>query len=217
MNAKKNCAYWCLHVKYEKFSVIILLLKKLFLYLISDHGCFILITLTRPHKSKHLKKLFIVRHAKSDQSFFGNDFERPLNERGRSDAPVMAKKLSDKKYEIDVLISSPAVRAKQTAESFADILKMPAKDIIFISALYHAAPEVFYEVIADLSDQFETVAIFSHNPGITHFVNSLDPAVQIDNMPTCAIFAVSADTINWSGFSKAKRKFLFFDHPKKIL
>lgn len=163
-----------------------------------------------------MKQLFIIRHAKSDQRFFGNDFERPLNERGRSDAPVMAKRLLDKKYTINALVSSPAVRAKRTAELFGETLNLPLKEIVSISALYHARPEVFYEVISNLPDEFETVAIFSHNPGITNFVNSLETAVQIDNMPTCAIFAVSADTINWSGFSKAKKKFLFFDHPKKV-
>jgi phosphohistidine phosphatase len=162
-----------------------------------------------------LKKLFIIRHAKSDQSFFGNDFERPLNERGKSDAPVIAKRLLDKKYTLDALISSPAVRAKNTAELFAETLIMPATEIIFISALYHAAPEVFYEVVSALPDELNTVAIFSHNPGITYFVNSLSTGTKVDNMPTCAIFAVSADISAWSGFNKAKKEFLFFDYPKK--
>jgi phosphohistidine phosphatase len=163
-----------------------------------------------------LKRLFIIRHAKSDQSFFGNDFERPLNERGRSDAPVMAKRLLDKKYTIDTLVSSPAVRARQTAESFAGTLKMVPAEIIFISALYHAAPEVFYDVVAGLPHDLDTVAIFSHNPGITYFVNSLHAGTKIDNMPTCGIFAVSADITDWAGFTKAKKEFLFFDYPKKV-
>jgi phosphohistidine phosphatase len=161
-----------------------------------------------------LKKLFIIRHAKSDQSFFGNDFERPLNERGKADAPEMAKRLLEK-VKPEGLVASPAARAKRTAELFAETMKVPLEDIVFVSALYHARSEVFYEVIAELSDELETVAIFSHNPGITHFVNSLDTSVQVDNMPTCAIFAVSADTKNWSGFSKAKKELLFFDYPKK--
>ena len=113
-----------------------------------------------------MKQLFIIRHAKSDQSFFGNDFERPLNERGRSDAPLMAKRLLDKKYTIDALVSSPATRAKKTAELFSETLKMPAAEIIFISALYHASAEVFYEVVSGLPDELNTVAVFSHNPGI---------------------------------------------------
>lgn len=162
-----------------------------------------------------MKTLFIVRHAKSDQSFFGNDFERPLNERGRSDAPVMAKRLLDKNYKIDALVSSPAVRAKQTAAFFAEGLNMSPAGIIFVSALYHAPPEVFYETVAGLPDDLNTVALFSHNPGITYFVNSLNSGAKIDNMPTCGIFAVSADIKEWYGFIKAKKEFLFFDYPKK--
>lgn len=161
-----------------------------------------------------MKTVFIIRHAKSDQSFFGNDFERPLNERGRSDAPVMAKRLLDRNYKIDALVSSPATRAKQTAESFAMILNMPPLDIIFISALYHARAEVFYEEIAGLDNDLNTVAVFSHNPGITYFVNSLT-TTNIDNMPTCGIFAIEANTTDWAGFDKAKKVFLFFDYPKK--
>ena len=162
-----------------------------------------------------MKKLFIIRHAKSDQSFFGNDFERPLNERGKADAPVMAKRLLEKIGKLDALVASPAARAKRTAELFAETLAMPLQDIVFISALYHAHTEVFYEVVAALPDNQEAVAVFSHNPGITHFVNSLDSGTQIDNMPTCAIFAVSADIKSWSGFQKTKKEFLFFDYPKK--
>ena len=166
-------------------------------------------------KTNFLKKLIIIRHAKSDQSFFGNDFERPLNDRGKHDAPEMAKRLSDNKIKPDALVASPAARAKKTAELFAENLHLPAAEIIFISALYHAASEVFYEVISNLPDELNTVAVFSHNPGITDFVNSLDTGIQTDNMPTCAVFAVSADITEWSGFNKVKKEFLFFDYPKK--
>ena len=162
-----------------------------------------------------MKTVYIIRHAKSDQSFFGNDFERPLNERGKNDAPEMANRLSDKKIKIDSLIASPAARAKKTAELFADTLQMPVAEIVFISALYHARSEVFYEVISNLPNELNTVAVFSHNPGITHFVNSLNAGVQINNMPTCGIFAVSANITTWPGFGKAKKEFLFFDYPKK--
>jgi phosphohistidine phosphatase len=161
-----------------------------------------------------LKQLFIIRHAKSDQSFWGNDFERPLNERGRSDAPVMAKRLLDKKYTIDALVSSPAKRAKKTAELFAETLKIPASEIIYISALYQASAQVLFEVVAGLPNELSSVAIFSHNPGISYFVNSLAAGAGVDNMPTCAIFAVSADIADWAHFKSGKKEFLFFDFPK---
>lgn len=162
-----------------------------------------------------MKKLFIIRHAKSDQSFFGNDFERPLNERGKADAQVMAKRFIDTLLEADGLVSSPAVRAKKTAEVFAEALKKPKDEIIYISALYHASPEVFYEVISALPDNLNAVAVFSHNPGITYFVNSLNTKTQVDNMPTCANFAVITDIAHWTEFANAEKELLFFDYPKK--
>lgn len=162
-----------------------------------------------------MKKIFIIRHAKSDQSFFGNDFERPLNDRGKADAPVMAKRMMQRDPAINAFVSSPARRAKKTAEAFCSVYGRKDEDIIFISALYHAPPEVFHDVISNLDEKLNSVAIFSHNPGITYFVNSLIPGIQADNMPTCAIFAVQANIIQWADFSKAKKEFLFFDYPKK--
>jgi phosphohistidine phosphatase len=70
-------------------------------------------------------------------------------------------------------------------------------------------------VIAALPDKLQSVALFSHNPGITYFVNSLHTKTHIDNMPTCAIFAIAADISEWAGFIKAKKEILFFDYPKK--
>lgn len=162
-----------------------------------------------------MKRLFIIRHAKSDQNYFGNDFERPLNDRGKSDAPLMAKRLLEKQVKIDALVSSPAKRAKKTAELFAESLGKSPEKIIYISALYHATPDVFFDIIASLPDNLDAVAIFSHNPGITYFVNSLHTRTRVDNMPTAGIFAIEADISQWSEFAKAKREVLFFDYPKK--
>jgi len=128
----------------------------------------------------------------------------------------MAKRLLLKGGIPDALISSPATRAKRTAELFAESLQIPSAEIIFISALYHAPAEIFYEVIAGLPDTLNTVAIFAHNPGITYFVNSLNTKIRIDNMPTCAIFAASADIDAWASFGKAKKEALFFDYPKNL-
>lgn len=161
-----------------------------------------------------MNTLLIIRHAKAESAFTLNDFERPLNERGKKDAPAMAKRLLDKKIIINAFISSPAKRAKKTAEFFCETLGGKEEDVILVSALYHAPPSVFYEVIKNTADHFNTIAIFAHNPGISDFVNELTKAVQIDNMPTCAVFAVQADINQWKDFAKAKKDFLFFDYPK---
>lgn len=127
----------------------------------------------------------------------------------------MAKRLKDKQPVIDAWISSPAKRAKKTAEIFTEIFQAPSTEIILISALYHAPAEIFYESISALADNLNRVAVFSHNPGITYFVNSLVPDIKIDNMPTCGIFTAKADISRWGDFASAKKEFIFFDYPKR--
>lgn len=163
-----------------------------------------------------MKQLFIIRHAKSSWEIgVLSDFERTLNERGHNDALMMAKRLLDKKIDLDLLISSPAKRAYTTATYFAEAYKKNEDDILKVDELYHAMPNVFYTTIASLNDNCNSVAIFSHNSGITDFVNELTKT-QIDDMPTCGIFAVKIDTNIWSNFAKAKKEFWFFDYPKAI-
>jgi phosphohistidine phosphatase len=158
-----------------------------------------------------MKSILLVRHAKSswdDPSM--TDFDRPLNERGKKNAPEMAVRLHDKGIRLDMLVSSPAKRAKQTAKVFQKILTIDKLD--FVDELYLAAPSNFAKVIAALPAKVNSVAIFSHNPGITEFANSLT-ATRIDNMPTASIFAVNADVADWAVFT-LHTKFWFFDYPK---
>ena len=153
-----------------------------------------------------MKTLYLIRHAKSGWSGFTvSDFERTLNERGNNDAPKMAERLLNKKIKIDAFVSSPAIRARQTCEHFCDVYKSSKKNIIFIDELYHAAPSTIEKNVLNLDDKFDEVAIFSHNPGITEYAGSLIENVCIDNMPTCGIFAVSANIEHWKDFSNEEK------------
>ncbi|MEO6232274.1 MAG: histidine phosphatase family protein [Ferruginibacter sp.] len=164
-----------------------------------------------------LKTLLVIRHAKSSWDISSlNDFERPLNDRGKKDAPMMAKRLIEKKIHIDAFVSSPAKRARKTAELFCSAYNKDDDFVIFMSMLYQASVDVFYDVIDQLDDQFSSVAIFSHNPGITEFVNTLIDSVHLDNMPTCGIFAVQIHCEKWKDFKKSKKYFLFVDYPKLV-
>jgi len=162
------------------------------------------------------KQLLLIRHAKSSWADFSiKDFDRPLNDRGKKEAPVMAKRLLDKKIAIDAFISSPAKRARKTAEYFAAEYDRPKKTIVFIDELYLATPEVFAAVIGQISDEYDTIAVFSHNNGITDYANTLTDT-RIDEMPTCSIFAVKAPVKSWNKFENAKKEFWFFDYPKAV-
>ncbi len=161
-----------------------------------------------------MKSLLIIRHAKSSWSQpWEQDFERPLNKRGHEDAPAMARRLLAKGIGIDGFVSSSANRALTTATYFADVYGVPANDILVFPELYHASPATFYAVIRRLPDSIHTAAVFSHNPGITAFVNELTQ-VRIDDMPTCAIFAIDAAIDSWEIFSAEGNQFRFFDYPK---
>ena len=142
-----------------------------------------------------------------------DDFDRPLNGRGQRDAPMMAQRLLDRQITIDAFISSPANRALTTAGYFAKAYQLSKKSIRHFQQLYHAHPDVYYDVLSKLEDTVTTAAVFSHNPGITEFVNELT-TTQIDNMPTCGIFAVKADILHWKDFSKGNKTCWFFDYPK---
>jgi phosphohistidine phosphatase len=161
-----------------------------------------------------MKTLLLIRHAKSDWSTPSlGDFDRPLNERGKRDAPEMAQRLLDQKMKIDAFVSSSAKRAKKTATIFAKAYKRDKDEIIFREELYLATVDLFFDIIKKTPDDYKSIAVFSHNPGITDFANHLTDA-RIDNIPTCGIFAVSIDTKHWAEFENAPRKFLFADYPK---
>ena len=161
-----------------------------------------------------MKHLLLVRHAKSSwDNFSVKDFDRPLNERGKKDAPLMAKRLLKKDIMIDAFISSPAKRARKTAEAFVKEYKGDKEHLILLDELYLASPSAFEEVIKNINDRYHSIAIFSHNEGITQFANSLTDT-KTDNIPTSGIFAVKVKSKHWSDFAKAKKDFWFFDYPR---
>jgi phosphohistidine phosphatase len=128
---------------------------------------------------------------------------------------MMARRLFKKGVKLDLLVSSPAKRAKRTAQSFAEEFQKDKDNILIKDELYMAGSDQFYKVISQLDDSVDHVAIFSHNPGITTFANALQVA-GIDDMPTCSVFAITISTDSWSAFRKAKKEFWFFDFPKNV-
>jgi phosphohistidine phosphatase len=164
-----------------------------------------------------MKTILLVRHAKSawdDPSL--PDFERKLTSRGKSDAKMMATSLLEKNIQIDLFISSPAKRAKKTAKIFMKEFGIDKKKLKLLPSLYEASVKNFYEVIENLDDKEESIALFSHNPGITHFANSLD-CTPVYEMHTCSVYATKVNTQHWKDFHLAEKEFLFYDYPKNDL
>ena len=163
-----------------------------------------------------MKTLLIIRHAKSSwDNATMSDIDRPLHDRGKRDGPVMAGRLIKAGVKIDLFVSSPAKRARSTAGIFIHEFGRKEKDIVIVPQLYHAQVQDFKEIVAGLDDKHDSIALFSHNPGITSFANILS-SVRLDNMPTCGIFAVTGMGVSWKEFLSAGTTFWFFDYPKSI-
>lgn len=158
-----------------------------------------------------MKTLLLVRHAKSDWPVDVEDFDRPLNELGIFNAPRMAHLLREKSIDIDRFISSPAKRALETCKLFSEVFD---KSYTTDSTLYNPRERNFENLIFGLDDEIKSVAIFSHNNGISNFANSLTD--EIVNLPTSGVVGYQIDCENWSDFTTAKKEFLYFYSPKNL-
>jgi phosphohistidine phosphatase len=162
-----------------------------------------------------MKNLFLVRHAKSSwKQKKLSDLERPLNERGKRDAPFMGKLLSRQKIKPEIMISSPANRAVSTAKIFCDELDFPFEKVKIIPGLYMADSEELLDIIGDTDGNADAVMIFSHNPGLTDLYNRLSDQ-YIENIPTCGIAGIRFDEITWKELKDKSGHLLFFEYPKK--
>lgn len=160
-----------------------------------------------------MKTIYLVRHAKSSWGDLTvSDFDRPLSDRGQRNAPVMAQRLAQRGAQVDRFISSTAKRALQTALHFMHVFERNPEEIVLRDDMYHAMPDIYYNVIAGLDDRLQSVALFGHNPGITLLVNELTE-VRIDDMPTCGIFAFELASTHWKNIHTAAKSFLFFEAP----
>ncbi len=162
-----------------------------------------------------MRSVLFVRHAKSSwDNASVSDFDRSLNERGKKDAREMAKYLLNRKVPLDSFISSPAKRAKKTAVFFSEVYGFHESALLLRPELYLPETESFYEVLEKVPDTLMHLAVFSHNPGITDFVNLLTDEIRVDSVPTTGVFAIRTDIQSWKDFRHAKKKFWFFDYPK---
>jgi len=161
-----------------------------------------------------MKKLYLIRHAKSSWSNPGlADFERPLNKRGLKDAATMGKVLKKTLLKPNRVLTSSARRALETAEIVADKIGFPIEKVTVDERIYDAATYDLLEIINELDDSSSTAVLFGHNPGMTNLANLLND-VEIDNIPTCGVFAIEFQVKTWWKIAKKTGSFISFDFPK---
>ncbi len=142
-----------------------------------------------------MKTLFILRHAKSswDDANLA-DFDRPLNKRGFNTAPLVGETIRKNKFQIDLIISSPAKRAEQTAMLVKETAQIEA-GIRFDDRIYEASPHRLLNIASELDDKISSVMLVGHNPGLEGLVKMLTQ--EVEPMPTAALAVVDLKIDNW--------------------
>lgn len=162
-----------------------------------------------------MKRLYLMRHAKSDWNCdWLDDVERPLNERGKRDAPAMGALLKQLGYVPDVMISSPASRAYTTARIVAEEIGYDPGAIRLSEEMYDATTRDIIAVVKAIGSGIRSAMLFGHNPGLTSTANLLSGA-GIGNVPTAGVVAIDLPIESWHDAGDTPGTLLTFEYPKK--
>jgi len=149
-----------------------------------------------------MRRLLLMRHAKSSWNDSNlPDHERPLKKKGKKDAERMGKLLKSKDLEPDLIMSSTALRAKQTAEIVAESCKCK-KEIIFLDSLYMAEPSDILHAIEKNAKDKKTIMVIGHNPGLEAFLQIANG--KVETLPTASIAYLTTSVDSWSKLEKGE-------------
>jgi phosphohistidine phosphatase len=159
--------------------------------------------------------LTLLRHAKSSWDDPGlDDVMRPLNERGRKDAPEMGRRLRKSGVRPDLIVTSSATRALHTARIIAARIVYPETDILEDGMIYTASADELLELVRGFPDEKSDVMLVGHNPALTDTAN-LFLRSEVENIPTCGMVRVAFDERSWRDIDPKRATLLTIDYPKK--
>ncbi len=163
-----------------------------------------------------MKRLYILRHAKSDWSDSDlDDFDRGLKKRGKNDIKLISLWLKKHNVKPDFVISSPAKRAKKTLEVLRDILNIKNEIIKFDPNIYEANVKYLVDMLSKLDNRKKEVFLIGHNPSLNDLVEFFSDTI-ITNIPTSGVIAIEFDIKNWNEIKRKKGNIIFFEYPKKL-
>ena len=164
----------------------------------------------------NIKTLFLLRHAKSSWNNPRlDDRERPLNRRGLRDAPLVGKFMAGLANLPELILSSPAHRAYETAKIVAAELDHDLAAIRIHDAIYEAHPADLLKIIRGIPPTVSSALLVGHNPGITSITNILAGS-EIEKIPTCGFCLLRFEAETWPEISAQSGQLLNFEYPKKF-
>jgi len=162
-----------------------------------------------------MKRLTLVRHAQADAELPDrSDWDRPLTRRGLTDAAEMSKRLKSQRLKPDLILCSPALRTRQTAEAFSKCFGLYNDAVIFESELYLADCKHLIKHVRAAAEVHH-ILIIAHNPGITEFAQWLSKDYEVDGMTTCAVFTAEFNIKQWSDLAPESGINATLDYPHR--
>jgi phosphohistidine phosphatase len=162
-----------------------------------------------------MKYLALLRHAKSSwKDPAREDFDRPLNRRGRQDAPLMGQRLAALGEHPDMIISSPARRARKTARLVAAALPYEKSAIRYDACIYEADLDTLFGLVNHLDNAWQAVMLVGHNPGLTELANTLAP-FRLGNLVTGSVVKFAFATDSWQDIGRHSGRLLYYEFPQK--
>lgn len=163
-----------------------------------------------------MKTLYLVRHGKSSwENMSYQDYERPLLEKGIKRTRKVALFLKERNISPDLIVSSHAQRAYETAGIIAEKIHYPVDKIQIDKGLYFSGPEAMENLIFGLDDKYEEVMLVGHNPDMTNLANTF-LTDKMDYLPTTGVVCVKFDTSTWTEIFSAPREISFVVTPKTL-
>jgi phosphohistidine phosphatase len=145
-----------------------------------------------------VKRLTLMRHGDAQwKDPEVADFARPLNRRGNNEAEAIARRLSELQLIPDLIITSPARRAAQTAETVARELNLPPRSLQYEEGLYLAGAEEILKLVRGIGPLVPHLMIVCHNPGISEVANILAPSPEMNGLSTAAFCSITFDASLW--------------------
>jgi len=163
-----------------------------------------------------MKTLYLVRHAKAgwhDPAMA--DFDRMLTKHGHKQAEEMSRRLHKKKVMPELLISSPASRAIETTELFADTLGIERDQIMQKIEIYEGQVGALAAIVQELPDEYKTAMLFGHNPTISGFASWITDK-SVEAMKTCGVSKIDLDVAHWKEVAVGSGTLDWYEFPEKL-
>src|SRR4051812_4808073 len=161
-----------------------------------------------------MKTLLLLRHAKSSRDDpSASDFDRPLNDRGKDDAKLVGRYLLKSKIKIDVIVTSPARRARRTAELVLEAAVL-ANQLVFDERIYEASVAQLLKIISEIDVTADVALLIGHNPGFEDLLACLTD--RVGPMATASLACISLDTNGWRDVAPRCGELLWLITPKDL-